>query len=266
MSQQSLIGCLLICIVNILSICQAQSSRVPDTYRDYPYVQVVDGYLSVKVQDYPLNNLLATIARQGNFIIRQPGKLEGEITVEFYALPLWQGLRRILRDRSFALQYAEAALDQQLHDSPRALWLFPLSRSSLRETAEDKENNLSVDFPLLQAALNGNELDDQEQAIAVLADSSLTAAIAPLRAVLLDGTENLREAALEALADIGGTESVHAIATALLDPQASIREEAVYALGEVGGEIARLYLQQALTDESEPVREAAEQVLEELAH
>lgn len=224
------------------------------------YVQLDRGYLSVEVKNMPTLELVQEIARQGGFILKQTVPISSTTSLTFQSLPLSDGLRRILRNKSFALQYHSSGSGSS---RLKVLWLF--HQETGRGMDENQTLGMSgIGFSSRQYDLDSSNVEDQKEAIALLGDNGLPRSIAPLSLVLLDGDDELQESAIAALADIGGDAAVHALAIALVDPLPAIREEAIYALGEIGGELAVQYLLQALMDEHESVRLTAEQILEEL--
>ncbi|MDX1487156.1 MAG: HEAT repeat domain-containing protein [Acidiferrobacterales bacterium] len=221
------------------------------------------GHLSVRVQDVPLGDLLDEIAGKGGLTVVRYVALDRRVTLEFYRLSLEEALRRILRHRSFVLEYAFAR--------PRTLWILPQGEE--RYAAQDKivERTDTVSsgegiaqISTLQATLNSGDAEQREEATLELGENGQAQAVAPLTLALADRDEDVREAAVVSLAEIGGAEAVQALAIALRDANPRVREEAVDALGEIGGPMAIVLLEQALADDVKFVRQAASEVLDEL--
>lgn len=217
------------------------------------------GHLTVRVQDVPLGALLDEIARKSGLTVVRHVALESKVTLEFHRLALEQGLRRILRHRSFVLEYAAA--------QPRMLWILPQGEE--RYAAHDRilertDTKGIAQISTLQATLNSGDTEQREEAALELGESGQVQAVAPLTLALADRDEDVREAAVDSLAEIGGEEAVQALAIALRDANPRVREEAVDALGEIGGPMAIALLEQALADDVRFVRQAATEVLDEL--
>lgn len=223
-------------------------------------VWFADGYLTVRVRDIPLGKLLDEIARQSGLAVVRHVALNRRVTLEFYRLSLEQALRRILRHRSFVLEYGVT--------QPRSLWILPQGgeeyahRDSIVESRETK--GIATRISMLQAALNSGDTEQREEAALELGESGHAQAVALLTLALADRDEDVREAAVVSLAEIEGAEAVQALAIALHDQNPKVREEAIDALGEIGGEVAIGLLEQASADEVKFVRQAAAEVLDEL--
>ncbi len=101
------------------------------------FVHFADDYLTVKAHDVPLRKLLQEIARQTGLTLVLRDALEDEITIEFHRLSLDEGLRRILRQHSFAVEYSQRKREDAESTTPRPtkLWiLHPSSASSAEQS------------------------------------------------------------------------------------------------------------------------------------
>lgn len=250
--------CLTISLPLLLTTTEARETSTVKNVTAPHLVWFANGHLSVRVEGIPVGELLDEIAQQSGLTVMRYIALDRKVTLEFHRLTLEQGLRRILRHRSFVLEYALAR--------PRTLWILPQGEE--RHTVERTETAFSVkDIPqmsTLQAALNSGDAEQREEAALELGESGHAQAVVPLTLALVDRDEDVREAAVASLAEIGSAEAVQALAIALRDENPRVREEAVDALGEIGGEIAIGLLEQALADDVRFVRQAATEVLDEL--
>lgn len=235
----------------------------PQSVAGVHLVWFADGYVTVRVRDLPLGELLDEIARKSGLTVVQHVALDWTVTLEFHRLSLEQALRRILRHRSFVLEYALAR--------PRTLWILPQGKE--RYAAQDKivERTDTVSsgkgiaqISTLQATLNSGNAEQREEAALELGEIRHAQAVTSLTLALADKDKDVREAAVVSLAEIGGAEAVQAMGIALHDQNPKVREEAIDALGEIGGEVAVGLLEQALADEVKFVRQAATEVLDEL--
>ena len=235
-------------------------------------VQCADGLLSVKARDIDMTDLLEEVASQCSLTVVWYVQVAQRLSVEFYRLPLAQGLGRILRTRSYVLLSTPPSSGKRLATAAPAqtLWILPqadekyaastMPKSANRFLAEESILGLST----MVTALSHGNLEDRTQAAVALGKRGQTRAIAPLSQALADRNAEVREAAVDSLAEIGGADATHALAGALRDRDPHIREQAIEALGQAGGKIASGLLQQALTDEVGFVRQAAIEVFEQL--
>lgn len=238
-------------------------------------VQFADGYLSVKVEGVSLHALLDEIANQSGLAVVRYSEPDERVTLEFYQLPLREGLQRILRHRSFVLQYARRASAEQRSDvaRPKTLWLLSqiTARSSDQEAMAGRtKTEFSADpdaaaISRLRAALDSADPEEREEAAAVLGETEHVDAVAPLGVALSDDNAHVRETAIVSLGELGGTEAAQALGVALRHEDPRVREQAVDALLEIGGDTAIGLLEGALADDEAFVREAAAEALEELS-
>ena len=231
------------------------------------------GFLSVKVQDLALGELLNSVARQCGFAVVSYGALEQPLSMEFHGLTLTQGLRRILGSRSYALKYAPTAPGKRLAGATRAetLWILPQGNEKTPHAVPviAGGNRLfrhdpSIDVSRWGSILSNGNVEDREQAAMALGKRGHVSAVAPLSQALADNNAEVREAAIASLAEIGGADAAQALAVALRDGDPRVREQAVDALGDVGGQVATDFLRQAVMDEVAYVRQAANEMLEQL--
>lgn len=230
-------------------------------------IQFANDQLTVKVKDMSLRELLQEITRQSGLILFWYGSPEERITMQFHRLPLDVGLRQILSQKNFAIEYA-----QQTHEDgkstvrlPTKLWIFhnngektyPIHTMLAEDAEQDMEENALGTFELpldvrsvesLTLALSKEKSDEvrQEiiQAMAWLGDEQ---AIEPLERVLReDQNSDLRESAVLALLQIGGDEVIDPIANAITDKDSTVRELSLIALAEVGSVRASEAMRQAL--------------------
>ena len=257
------------------SVAQAQDALGVADASAHPSVvphniQFAHDRLTVNVKDVSVRGLLEEIARQSDLTLVLHGSLQARITVEFHQLPLDRALRRILRHRNFALEYAEnKGKESKSVPRPTGLWVFAngegsyLARTTVLEETKARSSQpaVALDSGVVQAALESPDPEERENAVETLGESGHPEAITTLSLALGDENEDVREAAIDALADIGGEEAAQALAIALQDEDAELREDAVEALREIGGETAIHLLEQALQDNDKFVRHTAAKLL-----
>ena len=237
-------------------------------------IQFANDHLTVDVKDTSLQELLQEIARQSGLIIVGYGSSAERITIEFHQLPLEEGLRRILRHQSFAVEYARLTTEESRSTvlRPKRLWILSRAKngSPVQTTLVDNAKagysleDVATDSPKIEAALTSDDALDRMDAVEALGESGRPEAVVPLSLALEDEDEDVREAAITALANIGGDEAAQALAIALQDKDTSVREEAVEALAEIGGDEAAQALAIALQDKDTSVREEAVEALGEI--
>ena len=220
----------------------SQSSRI---------IQFANDHLTVNVKDISLAGLLQEIARQSGLTLVCKESLDERITVQFHQLPFDEGLRKILRQRNFAVEYVQQTDEenQSAVRRPMKLWIFLKGekaypgRTVLVEDAragsspQDVANNLSK----LQAALTSEDPREREKAVEILDEI----VYGPETALLERKAESLAKALLK-------------------DKDFGIRELTSNAFSERGGVRVKEIIQKALEHEDREVKEEAAELLREL--
>lgn len=231
-------------------------------------VRYAEGRLSVHVIDRPLDDILDEIARQGGFHIRRGLRSEESITIRFEQLSLELGLRRLLRDRSYALRYPSRtkSSSQSMRFGPLDLMIFPFVAQFSHDApvlaelaAPDPIPNGSkreADITRLRTALNSEAASAREIAVIELAELDHPEVVDLLQSVINDRDVLVREAVVMSLAVIGGDDAASALTSVLHDDDTAVREMAVNALSDIGGDYAVAMLQ-AAQDNADAVRESA---------
>lgn len=238
-------------------LATSQASEVPTQKLQTPVsmtgtnsIECGDGYLSIKVINISMAALLDEVARHCGLTVFAYVALEQTLSMEFKQLPWEQGLRRILRTRSYMLQ-------------AETLWVLPQGdeKYAAQPIATVKSHD---DASALQPLLRSGASEDREQAVMALGTRAQGSAVAPLRDALSDSSLEVREAAILSLGEIGGSDAAQALTVALRDNNPRIREQTVDALGAVGGPVALELLQLAVRDDVGFVRQAAQEMLDHL--
>ncbi len=222
-------------------------------------VQFANGYLTIHAEDAALDELLGEIARQSGLIVKSYSRLDQRLSDRFEQLPLDQALRRILRKRSFVLEFKAKR--------STTLWIVPEGQeraTAQRTTVQPMSGHTGRQVSAAMHTTEFRGTPDLEEAALALGKSTTDDAVTQLSLALIDENPDVRSAAVSSLADIGSTEAVQALAVALSDPDPRIREGAVNSLDEIGGEAAVTLLELALADEEVTVRDAASEALETL--
>lgn len=238
-------------------------------------VRFANGHLSLRVEDVRLGELLDEIARLAGLTVVRYVTLEQRVTLQFHQLSLAQGLQRILRHRSFVLEYAQPGPKEKssaVVGRPKVLWILPQGEEKYADQRRlveptgggPSKEELAKETARLQVAPGSGDAEDRQQVALELGKSGRVQAVTPLSQALTDKSKHVRKAAIASLAEIGGTQAAQALHVALADQDPRVREAAVNALGEIGGAVAIGFLEEALADEVKFVRETAAEVLEEL--
>jgi hypothetical protein len=220
------------------------------------FVVKVDGErLTVQLEGIPLQAAMKAIERESGVALALLTPLTEEITIAFDDLPLEQGLRRLLGNRSYILFYAAAGPGQPA--ALRQVKVLPKGREGVR--AEGPSERLSV-MPSRPAGLGDTDPERRMEAVIALAageepGKSLDLLIEVLKQ---DKDNDVREAALHALESLDAIPLDPLLTVALQDKSPSIRERALTLLAERGAGDPRVKaaLQKAAT--SDPDREVME--------
>jgi len=277
---------------------ETEAARRTGKHRSF--VEVRGDRLSVQLAEVPWSEVLQELERQTGLAFHLQGSLEETVTAAFEALPLAQGVRRLLRHTNCILIYAGA---QNPHKSGRHLaqvWILPQRDGGQSDTAQaPPPPGRGAEVPLealLQTARAAEPREEREQAVAALAayrdpraqDAVLqalqdteehvrwstvaalstvrdAAAVDPLsHALLEDASADLRAGAADALGEIASPRALAALQRALGDEAVEVRQSVVEALGRIGGEQAIVALQSALGDADPDVQNMAAAVLQQL--
>lgn len=94
--------------------------------KNVSFIDLKHDHLSVKVQDILLKEILEEIARQGGIALRVYASMEERVTLELHGIPLEEGLQRILRYHSFAMEYGKKTSEdtQSVVSRPKKLWIY----------------------------------------------------------------------------------------------------------------------------------------------
>jgi len=280
--RMGLLGFLPVVLVLLLPVAPARAAgKAP------PFSVQVDGTrLSVHAQDTPLLEILEAISRQSRAEIHLERTLEAQIakeqlTVSFQALPLEEGLRRLLRHKNFILVYSSAGLTevrvymegkgefQRLRVEAKQ----PPQRPKGAQTA-DRPPGGAEDDPARLARLRGEALghpDPAERSTALekLAESDDEKLALDTALEVLDRERDPE--VLESVLDLlSGQESVPLgpiLKFVATDRGPAIRIRALELLGEHGKQdprVSELLKTVARNDKNEEIRAIARSLLEDL--
>jgi hypothetical protein len=258
-----------------------------------------EGRLSVRAEHMPLVRIIQEVARQTGLEVRALSSLRQEVSVTFTALPLLDGLRRLLTRVNYLLLFerspqgsiqptqalvfgreATPSLGHLPREAPRPSRKRGTSEA-LRQAMADGDPSVrrwAVErlgergdvqaVPHLLAALDDANPGVRQGALASLSQYG-EIALEPLQ-VLLQREQDLtvRIVALQVLGQVGreDKETAALLHQMLKDPDPRIRAAVVEALGSVGGLRATDALHDAARDGDPEVRLAALQALSQSIH
>src|SRR5439155_15904277 len=105
----------------------AASEGAPQAHAiaESPLIHLHDGRLSVRLDQAPWAVVLQELERCTGARIMVASPLSGTLTLEFAALPLEQGLRRLFRDVSWVMRLTSGATTGDTAGPGVHIWLFP---------------------------------------------------------------------------------------------------------------------------------------------
>ena len=268
--QASLVACILLFVSYVTAQDVFEDRQVSaDSATSYLNVEMSDDLVTLKAHNVSVRDVLDEIARQSDLIVVSHGPLHGRLTLELERLPLFEALRRIMRDQSYLLHQAQAATGARIANHARQSILWVFSDGSANDAGYTEASSHSVweitsAIEVLQSQLMSDDIRVRQDAIKGLRRLKVNEVIVPLSYALLDEDKKVRVKAVYALADIGGDDAVAALVTAVGDENAWVRAETAYALGTLGGDTAIQVLKHALHDADSNVRETAIEAFQDI--
>ena len=208
-------------------------------------VVCADGLMSVRADAVPIDRILAEMARSCDVTIVLQESIDTPLSIDIERMTPQRAVKRILRDYSFILSYAQPP-------AGTGNWLWVLADDP---SPPGRAEIIQAGPPIAT---------DRQEAIYLLGEDSGELSVNLLRNALADPDRDVREAAVETLGEIGGDEAAVAVAIALNDPDLDVREAAADPLGQIGGDVSIQLLRQMTADRHAVVREAAADNLEQL--
>ena len=261
--QASLVACILLFVSYVTAQDVFEDRQVSaDSATSYLNVEISDDLVTLHAHNVAVRDVLDEIAHRSDLMVVSHGPLHGRLTLELERLPLYEALRRIMRDQSYLLYQAQAATGARIanHERQSTLWVF--SDESAHDPGYTETSNHFVwettsAIEVLQTQLMSDDIRVRQEAIKGLRRLKVNEVIAPLSYALADEDKKVRVKAIYALADIGGDDAVAALVAASGDENAWVRAETAYAMGMLGGDTAIQVLKHARHDSDSNVRETA---------
>lgn len=226
-----------------------------------PFVVKVDrDRLTVRFQRVPLEAALKAIARKSGTALILEAPLEDVVTITFDNLPLDEGLRRLLGNRSYGLFYDEG---RSGHGAVlKRVTVLAKEHGEGRMKADREE-----DFrQWRQAALEDPDPERRKKAVELLAGEELGQSLDIFVKVMKqDGDGDVREAALDAVEGLDTILFEPLFEVALQAREPSSRRRVLKLLSERGKDDPRIQdvlLRAATADADEEVRTTALGLLE----
>jgi HEAT repeat protein len=204
-------------------------------------VIVQSGWLSVRVHQTRLEEVLKAVAREAGLEIALYGAFDAPVTETFANLPLDEGIRRLCRGHSIVMVYDGPAGGEPGSALSKVGVLSSSSDPRVADRAiQDVQRNAGhaeAGAPLprppdLTLALRLGPPDSRTKIIdALVAEQGVDAVVRILReAATRDPDFQIRRSATEALGSMVGPDALEAIRAALNDRSATVRSAANLAL------------------------------------
>jgi len=254
-------------LVPVLSVYGAQPMEV----------RVQNGLVWLDLDGASLDAVVREVGQQAGFETVVIGELVTSVSLTVSAMPLSQGLDKLLANTDRIVVYAEA--DKNSEQGIVSLWLFSASEPAdsgvgeesrgLAQTPpiESKERSLAVlrltqkgatdDVinTLGEALLNDPHALVRSRAAVALGSLGDKRGLEMLAGALEDTNHSVRTQAAQALGQIGGPQAAQILGDVLLqNPDASMRLLAARALQREGSTQARRYLDAAAGDSDPQIR------------
>lgn len=241
-------------------------------------VELAGDRLTVDARDVALTDLLAQLAERANLRVTFGSAPTETVTATFSGVPLDEGIRRLLRGRSFVLVYEAGQRVRELRlvgpdaarTPPAASRGQPAERGA--QTAHPSPGSPAVPpgpatpvRDLARTVVEDEEATVRARATAALAAAGGAEAIGALRKALEDDAGIVRVHAVHALSRAERDAAVPLLSKVLAgDPDPQVRLAAAIALGSMPTPDARAALEGAAADANPEVRHEARRTLARL--
>ncbi|MGB4780515.1 HEAT repeat domain-containing protein [Candidatus Methylomirabilis sp.] len=226
-----------------------------------PFVVKVDrDRLTVRFQRVPLEAALKAIARKSGTALILEAPLEDVVTITFDNLPLDEGLRRLLGNRSYGLFYDEG---RSGHGAVLKRVMVLTKEHGEGRMRADREEEF---HQWRQVALEDSDPARRKEAVEILAGEELGQSLDIfIKVMKQDGDGDVREAALDAVEGLDTILFEPLFEVALQAREPSSRRRVLKLLSERGKDDPRIQdvlLRAATADADEEVRTTALGLLE----
>jgi hypothetical protein len=240
--------------------------------------------VSAKIERASLGDVLAELARQADLTVYiTSSDAKQTVSAKFEALPLTEGIQRILQDKSYALITAPTLSAEGKPSGQRVAKIRVLSQGEAYTTIKGRQETTPTESPsppespdkalaeLKRDALEASDTTTRLEALKKLSalrgqveDGALAAIVVP---ALRDTAPEVRGRALRLLprvmlAEEGGMNHLAEMAQKDASPQ--LRAAALGYLAVIPDAAVQGHLQQALQDPDQMVRDKAQRLLSQL--
>jgi len=242
-------------------------------------VNLRQGTLSVHISDIPLVDILQIIGDEAGFRLMVLGSLESRISQNFSDIPLAEGIRRLVRNRSVAIIYqiVDAPDNRKELQNIKEVWVFDSAEGAADSPVSGTpEEHLKIDVAAVSSdnfiqsekiesdAMTELPSDPKKNNPAQPDEAGIkkAATYSPFDTesdvgywadrLINDADRSSREQAITELQRIGSDAAVAVIATAFADNDVQLRRHAVESLGRVDNDKAVPLLGQALLGDKDP--------------
>jgi hypothetical protein len=237
-----------------------------------PLIDVRNDRLTLALHGVPWAVVLTELEQQAGVTFRVEGPLDRTVTETFEALPLEQGLRRLLRHANFIFLYAGGPHGQESGSRLVQVWIVPRDNGNpgqadstpprhqvLQPADRARQSSLAS---VINGGTTAEQMEKRERESEVLATSQDRRDREVLIRALQDPDADVREGAVSDLGDIKDAAAVEHLRRALVeDVSANVRGSAAEALAEIASVQAIEVLRLALRDQATAVRERAVEAL-----
>ncbi|MBN1545036.1 MAG: HEAT repeat domain-containing protein [Syntrophaceae bacterium] len=229
-------------------------------------VDLQKGTLSVQINNMPPVNILKIIGDEVGFRLMMIGSGESRITQDFSNVPLSEGIRRLVGNRSVAMMYqiVDAPDDRKELQKIKEVWVFDSAGAAddgpVSDTQEeDPEIDVSAESSRTASPNDPGRTDplqpdaDGMKAAETYPPFDKESDVGYWTDRLVNSTDrSRREQAVTELERIGSDEAVAAIAIAFSDKDVTLRRHAVESLGRIDNVKMVHLLGQALLGDKDP--------------
>jgi hypothetical protein len=264
----------ILCVLASLSGFARTTSGAETESATPSFIEVVvdQGRLTISVQDAPLDEVLQAVGDEAGIAIEMRGDLTASITKSFADVPLYEGIRRLLRGHSYMLS-GDVEQSRRLEISVLTSYRTETAartgkvstpndeRGKLQRIKELAGRNDAEAIAFLSRLAGGDpSAIVRSQAIAALGRLRTEEASAPMALALTDSSAAVRIQALRGLKMLKGAAAFEQLQSiAGYDPDPVVRRQAVRLMSDIENPQVSWLLKQAAADPDPRVSREAKQ-------
>ena len=233
-------------------------------------VVVDQGRLTISVQDAPLDEVLQAVGDESGIAIETRGDLAASITISFADVPLYEGIRRLLRGHSYMLsgdvdqsrRIEISVLTSYRTEAPAGTGKVATpgdERGKLQRIRELAGRKDAEAIAFLTRLAGGDPSPIvRSQAVAALGRLRIEEASAPVALALTDPSAAVRIQALRGVKTLKGADALQELQSiAGYDPNPVVRRQAVRLMSDIQNPQVSWLLKQAAADPDAKVSQEA---------